>query len=281
MDMKKRLYNIMCVVFTLVFLVSAGYLGFYMWETYNQETRYDDLAQLRPAPQTRPLPKPAEPETEDAPQTQPTEQNSDTVEVTDPRTGETRTILAEFAHLYEMNSDLVGWMSIPAIGVDYPVVQTPDDPEYYLRRNFDKEKSTGGCLFVEAACDMFAPSDNITVYGHRMRNGTMFGQLNKFTKRSFRDENPYIFFDCITELRTYEIMAVFLTTASVGEGFVYHSMTDFGSEAEFDTFVQAVKKLSYYKTDVDAQFGDQLICLSTCDYSLTNGRLVVVAKRVA
>ena len=271
------MYNLFICIFAAVFAVSGVMVGLYYWDAHVQQSRYEDLAQLRPT--ANPRPAPTQPIPEDETQTQPAEPQM--VEVTDPKTGETRRILPEFAELYQLNSDIVGWMSIPAIEVDYPVMYTPEAPEYYLRRNFDKEKSTRGCLFVQAGCDVFAPSDNITIYGHKMRDGTMFGQLSKFRKASFREENPYIYFDTLTELHTYEIMAVFLTTASVGEGFPYHAFVNAETEEEFNKFVDKCQKLALYDTGVDAQYGDKLICLSTCDYSQTNGRLVVVAKRVA
>ncbi len=274
--MKKWMYNACIFIFAAVFLVSGVMVGLYYWDAHTQQSRYEDLAQMRPATNSRPS---LSQSLDDA--SAPTAAESETVEVTDPKTGQTRQILAEFAELYLLNSDIIGWMSIPAIEVDYPVMYTPEDPEYYLRRNFDKEKNTRGCLFIQAGCDVFAPSDNITIYGHRMRDGTMFGQLNKFRKASFRNENPYIYFDTLTELHTYEIMSVFLTTASVGEGFSYHAFIDAENETEFNNFVDQCKKLSLYDTGVDAQYGDKLICLSTCEYSQTNGRLVVVAKRVA
>lgn len=275
--LKKWMFTVCVVVLALIFLGSGIMVGVYYWDAHQQESRYDDLAQLRPTDNTRPLPDNPEPEGE----TEPDDPHANMVEVTDPETGETRWILTDFAQLYRLNSDIIGWLKIPAVDVDYPVMYTPEDPEYYLRRNFDKEKNTRGCLFVQAGCDVFTPSDNVTIYGHRMRDGTMFGQLQKFRKASFRDENPYIYFDTLTQLHTYEIMSVFLTTASVGQGFAYHGFVNAGNPEEFDAFVKQCKKLALYDTGVDAQYGDKLICLSTCEYSQTNGRLVVVAKRVA
>lgn len=279
--MKKWMYNIFVFIFAAVFIVSGVMVGLYYWDAYQQQNRYKDLSQMRPVTNLRPAPTQAIPPDETAVDTEPTVTEPKTVEVTDPKTGEKRRILTEFAELYQMNSDIVGWLSIPGIGVDYPVMHTPEDPEYYLRRNFDKEKNNRGCLFVEAACDVFAPSDNITIYGHHMRDGSMFGQLDKYRKSKFRQENPYIYFDTLTELHTYEVMAVFLTTASVGEGFSYHAFVDAETEEEFDKFVDRCQKLALYDTGIDAEYGDKLICLSTCEYSQTNGRLVVVAKRVA
>ena len=79
---------------------------------------------------------------------------------------------------------------------------------------------------------------------------------------------------------TYEIFAVFRTTASKGEGFTYHQFIDAKDEAEFNQFVNACKALSYYDTGVNPTYGDKLITLSTCDKSVEDGRLVVVARRI-
>lgn len=279
--MKKWLYNTLIIIFAGVFLVSGGFLAAYFIDGYNQQNRYSELASLK-TESTTPRPLPTEPDATHSTDEEITEPTAPVmVEVTDPKTGQTRLVLPEFAALYEMNSDLIGWLKIPGTVVDYPVMHTPADPEHYLHRNFDGENSKRGCLFIQADCDAFTPSDNIIIYGHHMRDGSMFGQLEKYQKKAFQEENPYIYFDTLEGLHTYEIMSVFLTTASVGEGFPYHTYVDLEDEAVFNSFVEKCQKLSLYKTGVDAQPGDKLICLSTCEYSQVNGRLVVVAKRVA
>ena len=189
--------------------------------------------------------------------------------------------LPEFAQLYAMNNDIVGWLRIPGTVIDYPVMQTPDKPDYYLRRSFDKTRSTRGCLYARESCDVFAPSDNITIYGHRMREGSMFARLDEYLDQDFYLENPYIYFDTLTQLRTYRVFSVFYTTASVGEGFAYHLFENAENQAQFDEFVAQCKALSLYDTGVSATYGDSFITLSTCEKSFVNGRLVVVAKRVA
>ncbi len=273
--MKKWMYNACIVFFVLVLLISAGFLASYFIDSYAQSNRYDELSSLRETVQPRPLP--TESGQEDAPA--PTE--PETVEITDPKTGQKRTILKEFASLYAMNSDLVGWLTIPGTPIDYPVMQTPDSIDYYLYRNFDKEDSKRGCLYAREVCDVFAPSDNITIYGHRMRDGSMFARLDKYMEQAYFAENPYLFFDTIEQKHTYKILSVFLTTATVGQGFSYHTFVDADDKEEFDQFVNRCKDLALYDTGVEAEYGDKLITLSTCEYSQTNGRLVVVAKRMA
>ena len=128
---------------------------------------------------------------------------------------------------------------------------------------------------------MFTPSDNLTIYGHRMRDRSMFAQLDLYMDKSFWEENPYIYFDTLKEMHTYKIIAVFTTSGTAGQGFAYHQFVDAKTEEDFDSFVNSVKRLSLYDTGLTAQYGDKLISLSTCEYSINNGRLVVVAKRVA
>lgn len=272
--MKRWVYYILIALFSTVLLISAGFLANYYIEAYRQQARYDALSELMENASS--TPRPTITAEEDLPEpTAPT-----LVEVTDPETGETVRLLPEFTELYSLNNDIVGWLTIPGTQIDYPVMQTPDSPDYYLKRNFDKESSSRGCLYAREVCDVFAPSDNITIYGHRMRDGSMFARLDQYTKKDFWEENPYIHFDTLTELRTYKVMAVFLTTASAGEGFPYHTFVDAENAEAFDEFTATCKALALYETGVTAEYGDTFITLSTCEYSQTNGRLVVVAKRI-
>lgn len=274
--MKKWMYNLLIAFFAAVLVISAAYLAYYYIDAYRQHSRYDDLAGMMESDVTTPRPTIDEEASSSTTAPAPT-----LVQVTDPETGETVSLLPEFAELYTLNNDIVGWMTIPGTDINYPVMQTPDSPDYYLKRNFDKETSSRGCLYAREVCDVFAPSDNITIYGHRMRDGSMFARLDKYMEQSYCEENPYIYFDTLTGLHTYKIMAVFLTTASVGEGFAYHEFVNAQDASGFEDFVKTCKELALYDTGVTAEYGDKLITLSTCEYSQTNGRLVVVAKRIA
>ena len=272
--MKKWMYNALICLFAAIFLGSAGYLAYYYINSRIQANNFQNLSEMVNANTVTPRPSISEEEPPvDAPP--PT-----LVEVTDPETGEIVQVLPEFKDLYLQNNDMVGWMTIPGTEIDYPVMQTPDQADYYLKRNFSKTYSKHGCLYAREQCDINTPSDNITIYGHRMRDGSMFARLDKFMDQAFWAENPYIFFDTLTELHTYKIMAVFLTTATIDEGFPYHRFVDAENEDAFNSYVSTCKKLALFDTGVDAQYGDKLITLSTCEYSQTNGRLVVVAKRI-
>ena len=272
--MKKWMYNALICLFAAIFLGSAGYLAYYFINSRIQANNFQALSNI--VEENTVTPRPSINEDNTVTETPP----PTLMEVTDPETGEVIKILPEFKDLYVQNNDMVGWMTIPGTEINYPVMQTPDQTDYYLKRNFNKEYSNQGCLYAQEQCDITAPSDNITIYGHRMRDGSMFARLDKFMEKSFWEENPYIYFDTLSELHTYKIMAVFLTTATVGEGFAYHRFIDAESAAAFDSYVKTCKERALFDTGVDAQYGDKLITLSTCEYSQTNGRLVVVAKRI-
>ena len=189
-------------------------------------------------------------------------------------------ILFRYRSLYSLNNDMVGFIEIPGTAIKYPVVQSLHEANYYLRRNFYKRSATCGAIYVREACDVFKPSDNITIYGHKMTNGTMFADLHKYKDRSFYEDNNLIYFDTLTEYHTYEIFAVFQTEANQVDSFNYHMFDDAKDEAEFNQFVNACKALSYYDTGITPTYGDKLITLSTCDKSMDDGRLVVVARRI-
>lgn len=280
--MKKWIYNILLGVFAVVFLASTIYLINYLIQSYNQDKNYDDLAGLVENNSVTPRPtidEDTDNNTVDAPTTS-TVPSPALVEVTDPETGETVEVLPEFQELYVLNNDIVGWLRIPGTDINYPVMQTPDEPNYYLDHNFDKESSKHGALYARETCDINKPSANITIYGHRMKDRTMFAQLDKYMEKSFFEENPYIYFDTLTELHTYKIVSVFLTTATYGKGFPYQRYLDSETDEAYIGFVETCKELALYDTGVDAGIGDKFITLSTCEYSQENGRLVVVAKRI-
>ena len=278
----KILYIVTLVILIGVFLFSAGALLKYYIESQQSKQTYEKIQSLR-GDYTRPAPTaptlsnlPTDPSGE----TQATEPTSPLVSITDPETGEQIQILPEFSELYLLNTDLVGWLTIPGTNVDYPVVQSPETPDYYLHRDFYGNYDSHGCLYAREQCDVNAPSDNITIYGHRMKDHTMLGHLAKYERKDFWKDHQYLHFDTLTEYHTYQIIYVFTTTASVGKGFQYHLMVDAADQEEFNAFLVNCASNSLYDTGLTANYGDKLVTLSTCEYTQENGRLVVVAKRI-
>lgn len=278
--MKKILFWIVIAALLAVFVYSGYSLIAYYADSRENEKTYDELAQLVVDRPTVPLPKPSDPQID---VTQPVETEPEQVLITarDPETGETVQVLPEYAALYTMNPDLVGWISIDGTKINYPVVQSdPDNANYYLKRDFEKKYSSHGCIYASENTDVFAPSDNVTLYGHRMGDNSMFGQLGLYTDKGFWKEHQYIRFDTLQERHLYQIICVFSTSASMDEGFAYHRFVDAADSSNFNAYVFRCKALSYYDTGITAEYGDKLLTLSTCEYTNTNGRLVVVAKRI-
>lgn len=183
--------------------------------------------------------------------------------------------------LHEQNSDIVGWIQIEDTNVDYPVMWTPDDPEFYLRRNFKKEDSIAGTPFLDADSTM-PGSSNWLIYGHNMKNGTMFHDIMKYDDPEFYEGHKTIHFDTLDGEGLYEIVAVCYTQIyneddQVFKYYHYASITDPDS---FNTYVQNVKALSIYDTGVTPVWGEQLITLSTCEYSVEDGRFIIVARKI-
>lgn len=191
-------------------------------------------------------------------------------------------LLKEYQDLYLQNDDMVGWIKIDGTKINYPVMQTVDEPNFYLRRGFDKKYTIYGCPYMQENCNVDKPSDNLVIYGHHMNDGTMFANLMKYTKQSFWEEHKTIVFDTLEEHKEYEVLAAFKTVvySDSPDSFKYYHFVDAENEEEFNAFVEKCKDLSFYDTGVEAEYGDKFITLSTCEYSKENSRMVVVAKRV-
>ncbi len=275
--MKRKLYYSLIGIFGAVFLVSGFFLVRYMAESFRSAKTYDTLAQMvEDARKEAALP--TTPEGTD-PQESTAAEEAPLAEVLT-ADGRTVQVLAEYAAVYQENNDLVGWIRISGTDINYPVLQRPDQTDYYLKRDFYGKSSSHGAIYVKEDCDVETPSDNLTVYGHRMKDGSMFADLQKYTEQAFYEENPYIEMDSLQEHRTYQILAVFTLSASDPDGFAYHEFVQAQDPAEVQWFVSRCKELSLYDTGVEAQWGDQFITLSTCEYTHKDGRLVVVAKRI-
>ena len=279
MNKKQKLYIAILAVLLVIFGISTVYVISYFSESHKQQEQFNDLADIVAniqAQNSTDTTKETTGEPEEV--TEPsTDENGETVETTEPP----KEMLPEYAALYEMNPHTVGWIKIDGTVINYPVMQTPEHIDYYLKRNFNGEKSSRGCIYVREQCDVFEPSDNLTIYGHNMNDGSMFHSLQNYLHKSYWESNSLITFDTLYERHTYKIFAVFQTTATMGEGFSYHLFADAKDEEEFNEFVATCKELAAYDTGITPEYGDKLICLSTCEYTLLNGRLVVVARRIS
>ena len=184
----------------------------------------------------------------------------------------------KYSALFEQNQDFIGWISIDGTNVNYPVMQTPSNPDYYLKHSFKKSYSDYGVPYIDEACAL-GISNNIVVYGHHMRNGSMFADICKYADKSFYEDHKTIKFDTLSTLGEYDVVAVFKFDTN-NETFKFNEYTTM-NEAEFNEFMENVHSRQLYDTGVDAEYGDELLTLSTCEYTYKNGRFVVVAKKVS
>lgn len=194
------------------------------------------------------------------------------------RSGTSR--LAAYVPLHEQNADLFGWIEIEGTKLNYPVMHTPEDPEYYLHRAFDGSRSNSGVPFLDGRC--FEGGGIFLVYGHHMKNGTMFAAITSYAKKDFWKEHPTIRFDTLYETGTYEVIAAFYAevySEDEVDAFRYYAYADLSDQEVFAEYVEQVKAASLYDTGVGAEYGDQILTLSTCEYHAENGRFVVVARK--
>lgn len=191
-------------------------------------------------------------------------------------------VLPQYQDLWERNEDLAGWVSIPGTAIDYPVMHTAQDEESYQRRAFDGSGSDSGTPFLAADC--FAGCGNYIVYGHNMKDGSMFAALLSYGDQAFWEQHPRIRFDTLTETGTYEVLAAFYTDVNAdgtGETFPYYAYTDLRDEDTFEEYLDLVRSAALYETGAAAaEPGDQLLTLSTCSYHTSDGRFVVVARHM-
>lgn len=187
--------------------------------------------------------------------------------------------------LYEKNHDTVGWIEIKDTKINYPVMQTPSDPEYYLRRNFEKKDSLAGTPFLDADSER-NKSKNYLIYGHNMKNGTMFNQLLKYEDEEFWKEHKTFIYDEVKKGKqsegTYEVVATFKSQIySVNsKEFKYYAYPSITDKATYDEYVAGIRNLSEYDTGVVPKYGEQLVTLSTCAYHVDDGRYVVVGRKI-
>ena len=189
--------------------------------------------------------------------------------------------MLQVKELQQQNADIIGWLEIENTNINYPVLQGTDN-SYYMTHNYKKEKSKNGSIFLNADYNWNIPSNNLLIYGHNLGNGMMFQELLKYEKESFYQEHPVIRFTTAEEDAEYEIISAFKSRVyykSEKNVFRYYFFLNSESEEEYNQFVKNAKNASLYSIDATANYGDQLITLSTCSYYVEDGRFAVVGRK--
>ena len=190
--------------------------------------------------------------------------------------------MLKLQELKKQNNDIVGWLEIPNTKINYPVLQTTDN-EYYMTHTYKKEYSSDGSIFLDKDYDWDIPSSNLLIYGHNNKNGNMFQDLLKYEDENYYKEHPTIEFTTVNEDSYYEIIAVFKSRVyykSEQNVFRYYFFINAENEEDYNYYVEESKKASLYDTGKNAKYGEQLLTLSTCEYSQEDGRFVIVAKKI-
>ena len=249
---RSPIIKLLLLLFVLIFLGSVGYLGYYYWKSAQNRSTYESLREVYDST------------TLFAPPGYPSDYDK------------------SFAALWEINPDIVGWISIDDTDLDYPVVQTTDNTKYY-RMNFEGEYSEHAVPFVDTEVDLKAPSSNIIIYGHNIRtDGQMFNILKGYKDLEYYQQHPVVQFDSVYHEGEYKIFSIFYTNtnASHGEIFPYHEFINAQSTEEMQNYIDDVMIRSIINTGVDVLPTDQLLTLSTCSYEFDDARFVIVARKV-
>lgn len=264
---RERIRKLTIALCSAAAALCLGYVGVYTYYNSRTESDYQELKQLKE--------NSAPARTSSAPAQQEPLYTLD-------KEPEAREVLEEYKNLLIKNQKLIGWVKIDDTNIDFPVMQTTDN-EYYLHHNIYQEYDKNGSIFMDKDCDVLKPSTNFILYGHHTKTGRMFGKLSLYESEDYYKEHRYIHFDTIYEKGTYEIMYVFRSKVYKEDEIVfkYYQFIDANGEQEFDSYMQEMAALSFYDTGVTAEYGDQLLTLSTCDYEQKDGRFVVVAKKIA
>ena len=282
MERYRKRISILLICLAIACLILAGILTLLQKQKDRQsENKLDqyrvEAEDFTPAPVT-PAPTEAQkPPGDDSPDSAPTpeaEQATPTpiptpVAVTNP-----------YANAYLDNEHMAGWLVVEGTKIDYPVMWTPGDENYYLYRGFDGSDDLNGCLILDTDSSVNPLTTNLIIHGHNMKSGAMFGKLTDYEDKSYYEEHKYITLYTEQCQRNYEIIAVFRSQVykKTDNVFKFYKFFQANTEEEFNDFYTNIKQLSIYDTGVTAEFGDHFITLSTCVYHVTNGRFVVVAK---
>lgn len=254
--MKKRLSKLMPFVYLAVFLYSGYLLVQYLYSYVDSASSLKETQQIY------------ETALED------TEQAAGDVPKENPL--EQYPMRPQFEELNKVNEDIVGWVSVEGTNLHNPVLQAEDN-DYYLNRNFTRENSRAGSVFMDFRNDITDMSQNTVLYGHAMRNDTMFGSLKKFGDQDYADEHPVIYVDTLYDGYDIEIFAAYETTIDF-----YYIETDFQTNDEFENFLAEVDSRSLIDTPVEVGRDDRIVTLSTCNNSVNSKdkRYVVQGKLV-
>lgn len=270
-----RNLGVLVLIIALVGLI--GFSGYKLFRIKNEykisEDFYEDIAEEFVVIETETSLDTSSPTDTPKDSVDPSETDTETTEITESesKTVSKPVLSVDFDKLKSKNQDVVAWLYSPDTVINYPVLQGPDNNQY-LRTTLEGKRQTAGSIFIDYRNDKAFSDYNTIVYGHNMKNKSMFGSLSSYEKQSYYEKHPVIYL--ATPETTYEIelVAGFKTTT---ESEIYTRPNDF---EETKALYATAKNKSSFRADSEMQEGDRLITLSTCSNGEDNNRYVVVGK---
>ena len=250
--MKKAIRIVLFIVFAGIFLLSAYNVGDYYYARYQSEKMQDTLIQQAVTVVTPQTPAPEE-------------------EVEEIQPAERAPIAVDFDVLAEQNPDVIGWIYLKNTCIHYPIVQSKDN-DYYLHRLFDKSWSWPGTPFADYRLKGDFTDFQTTVYGHNMKNGTMFAPLTQYQSQEFYDENPVMWL--LTPGGDYKVE---LIAGVLTDDYGIADMATVTLE-NAEELLTEIRENSTFQSEVEATVSDRFLILTTCEYQFQNARYAVIGK---
>ena len=246
------------VILALIFAGAAGFIIFKLVNGASANDRYDKIASSYASNLS---------ETEgsqQSPGSQSTEASSKLAE--NP---------VNVAELHAQNPDIYSWIYIPETNVNYPVAQSGDNA-FYLEHFLDGSRISGGTLFADCSCPSDFSGKNTIIYGHNMKDGSMFALIDDYADQNFYEEHPFLYLNTPTQNYRLDIFSGFTTDPL---SFVY--TTAFASTEDFAAFLRSLYAFSEIDCRTAVSPDDRIVILSTCTYSGEDVRFVVCGKLTA
>ena len=271
--LNKKLKLFILIGLCVVLLGVAGFCASKIISTligYKQaEKSYDDLANQYVTVAASPSPSPTAAPSESA---APVEETPSTGNGYDP---DVSPINVDFDGLLQQSRDFAAWIFNPNTVINYPVAYT-DNNDYYLDHNItDGSGNASGTLFMDCRGKSDFSDMNTIIYGHNMKNGSMFASLHSYGEEGYYEAHPFMFISTPEKDYRLDLIAGFVT-----EPTSFASIRNFDSDVQFLGYIENIKSLSDFDSDVEVAAEDHVVSLSTCTYEVDDGRYVVVGKLV-
>ena len=251
-NMKKKIQNIAVVIF-MICMIFASYKIYRINRDYNKSNQsYSELEQFVEMPESKHI------------------ENEDTEETTTAKV--TETILfptVNFDDLSVINSDIVGWLYFDNTTINYPIVQGEDN-SYYLKHLFDKNYSSSGCIFLDCNNSFDFSDYNNVIYGHHMKNGTMFSSLTEYKNQDYYDAHPQAILVTPNQNYIIDIFAGYVASTNDNAWQI-----TFETDNEFIEWIADIQERSCFASNVKPVTTDRIITFSTCSYEFDNARFIL------